>query len=134
MKNMTSEQLRYCHTIIHSASISAGAVGAGLAQVPCADSAIIVPIQTVMAVAIARVFGIKVTKSAARSSVVSLAASQIGRAASQVAFGWIPAAGNVINAGTAISLTEAIGWLLAEDYAEQAQSPSEQRKSGDLVV
>lgn len=134
MKNMTPEQLRYCHTIIHSASVSAGAVGAGLAQVPCADSAIIVPIQTVMAVAIARVFGIKVTKSAARSSVVSRAASQIGRAASQVAFGWIPAAGNAINAGTAISITEAIGWLLAEDYAEQAQNPSEQRKGGDQLI
>lgn len=134
MKNMTIEQERRCHTIIHAASISAGVVGAGLAQVPCADSAIITPIQTAMAVAVARVFGIKVTKSAARSSIVSLTASQIGRAASQVAFGWIPAAGNVINAGTAISLTEAIGWLLAEDYAEQAQSPSEQRKSGDLVV
>lgn len=134
MKNMTPEQLRYCHTIIHSASVSAGAVGAGLAQVPCADSAIIVPIQTVMAVAIARVFGIKVTKSAARSSVVSLAASQIGRAASQVAFGWIPAAGNAINAGTAISITEAIGWLLAEDYAEQAQNPSEERKRGDQLI
>lgn len=134
MNNMTSAQLRCCHTIIHSASISAGAVGAGLAQVPCADSAIIVPIQTVMAIAIARVFGIKVTKSAARSSIVSLAASQVGRAASQVAFGWIPAAGNVINAGTAISITETIGWLLAEDYAEQAQNPLEQRKRGDQLV
>lgn len=121
MKNMTIDQELLCHTIIHAASISAGAIGAGLAQLPCADHLIITPMQTAMAIAVARVFGIKITKSAARSSIVSLAACQAGRAISQLAFGWVPVAGNVSNAGTAAAITEAIGWLLAEDFAEQAQ-------------
>lgn len=124
MKNMTIDQERRCHAIIHAASISAGAIGAGLAQIPCADHVIITPIQTAMAIAVARVFDIKVTKSAARSAIVSLAASQIGRACSQLAFCWIPGVGNVCNAGTAAAITEAIGWLLAEDFAEQAQDMS----------
>jgi uncharacterized protein (DUF697 family) len=33
--------------------------------------------------------------------------------------GWIPVAGNIVNACTAASVTEALGWLLAEDFAKQ---------------
>lgn len=122
MENMTIDQKCKCHAIIHIFSASTGAIGAGLAQLPCADHVVITPIQTAMAIAIARVFGIKITKSAAKSTLVSLAASQVGRAFSQLAFGWIPVAGNVCNAGTAAAITEAIGWLLAEDFAEQARN------------
>lgn len=124
MKNITIAQERKCHAIIHAASISAGAIGAGFAQLPCADHVIITPMQTALAIAIARVFDIKITKSAASSAIVSLTASQVGRAFSQLTFGWIPVAGNICNAATAAAITEAIGWLLAEDFAEQAQNVS----------
>lgn len=36
--------------------------------------------------------------------------SVVGRGASQVAVGWIPGAGNAINATTAFAITEAVGW------------------------
>lgn len=108
-----------CHAIIHASSLSAGAIGAGLAQLPCSDNFVITPIQVSMTVALGRVFGIELTESAAYASIVSISASTIGRAASQVAIGWIPVAGNLINACTAMGITEAIGWLLVEDFSKQ---------------
>ena len=71
MSNMTSSQRSKCHAIIHSASASAGAVGAGLAQIPCSDNMIITPIQLTMTIALGRVFGIELTESAAKASLAS---------------------------------------------------------------
>lgn len=119
MSHMTSSQRNKCHAIIHSASASAGAVGVGLAQIPCSDNAVITPIQLTMTIALGRVFGIELTDSAARASLASLAAATVGRTASQVLIGWIPIAGNIVNACTAVSITETLGWLLVEDFARQ---------------
>lgn len=116
---MTSEQRSKCHAIIHSASASAAAVGGGLAQIPCSDNAIITPIQLAMTISLGRVFGLELGDSAAKAALASVAAATVGRAASQVLLGWIPIAGNIINAGTAASVTETIGWMLAEDFANQ---------------
>lgn len=119
MNSMTNEQRGKCHAIIHSASASAAAVGAGLAQVPCSDNAVITPIQLTMTVALGRVFGIELTDSAARASLASAAAATVGRMTPQVLVGWLPIAGNVINTCTTASVTEALGWILAEDFAQQ---------------
>ena len=119
MTYMTDTQKAKCHAIIHSASASAAAVGAGLAQIPCSDNAVITPIQLTMTISLVRVFGLELTESAAGAAVASAAASTVGRTASQVLIGWIPVAGNIINAGTAATITEAIGWLLAEGFASQ---------------
>ena len=119
MTYMTDTQKAKCHAIIHTASASAAAVGAGLAQIPGSDNAVITPIQLVMTISLGRVFGLELTESAAGAAVASAAASTVGRTASQVLIGWIPVAGNIINAGTAATITEAIGWLLAEGFASQ---------------
>lgn len=120
MNNITSAQRGKCHAIIHSASVSAGAIGAGLAQVPCSDSLLIAPIQVAMTVALGRVFGLELTDSAAKASLATVASTTVGRAISQVLLGWIPIAGNIINASTAASITETMGWLLADDFAKEA--------------
>lgn len=119
MTHMTDTQKAKCHAIIHTASASAAAVGAGLAQLPGSDNAVITPIQLVMTISLGRVFGLELTESAAGAAVASAAAATVGRTASQVLVGWIPVAGNIINAGTAATITEAIGWLLAEGFASQ---------------
>ena len=67
MTTMNFEEQAKCHVIIHTASASAGAVGAGLAQVPLSDSAVIIPIQVAMIIALGRVFEIELTESAAHS-------------------------------------------------------------------
>ncbi len=114
---MTNAQEQRCHVIIHTASAAAAAAGAGLAQLPCADAAVIVPIQVGMVVALAGVFGVTLTRTAAESAVATKAATLIGRGVSQLLVGWIPGFGNACNAATAAGVTEAVGWAVARDFA-----------------
>lgn len=122
MSFISPSQRVKCHAIIHTASVSAGAVGAGLAQVPCSDNLIITPIQLTMTVSLGRVFGIELDESAAKAAVASVAAATVGRTLSQVLIGWLPLVGNTINAATAFGITETMGWLLAEDFAKRAEA------------
>lgn len=73
-----------------------------------------------MLVALGKVFDIEFTKSAAKNVLVSQCGSTVGRAISKVAVGWLPGVGNIVNATTAVTVTEALGWMLAEDFAKQA--------------
>ena len=127
MKNMTTTQEALCRSIIHTASAAAGAVGFGLAQLPLADNAVIVPIQVTMTIALGQVFGLDFTRRAAAATAASATGTLLGRTASQLGAGWIPVAGNVLNAGTAASVTEALGWILAEDFAKKANMPVQAR-------
>lgn len=120
MKNMSINQRVKCHAIIHAASTATGAVGAGLAQIPCSDNAVITPIQLGMTIALGRVFGVELSESAAIAATVSFAGAAVGRTASQALIGWIPGVGNVINACTAVSITETMGWLMAKDFSRQS--------------
>ena len=120
MKNIEKERKAQCHAIIHAASTSAAAVGAGLAQLPCSDTAVITPIQLTMTIALGRVYGLELSESAAGASLATAAAATVGRTASQVLVGWIPGVGNVINACTAATVTETVGWMLAKDFAQRA--------------
>ena len=116
---MTDKEKVLCNAIIHSASAAAAAVGAGLAQVPTSDNLLITPIQLVMAVSLGKVFDIDLDQSAAQAAIASAAAATVGRAASQVIVGWVPVAGNVVNATTAATITETIGWILANEFEAQ---------------
>lgn len=115
---MTEEQRKKCHTIIHSASVSAAAVGGGLAQIPGSDNAVLTPIQLTMTIALGKVFGKALSEATAKAAIASVAASTIGRTVSQFLIGWIPGVGNAINASTAAGLTEAMGWALAKEFDE----------------
>ena len=117
---MTKSQKIKCNAIIHSASVSAGAVGFGLAQLPCSDNAIITPIQLTMTVSLGKVFGKTLDQAAAKSALATASAATVGRAASQFLAGWIPVAGNVINCSTASALTEAIGWIIAKEFEKES--------------
>ena len=120
MSSMTTEQRGACHAIIHSASASAAAIGAGLAQLPGSDSVPLSAIQLAMTVSLGRVFGLQLSDSAARAALATATAATVGRAVSQFLVGWLPVVGNAVNAATAASVTEGIGWLLASEFAEEA--------------
>ena len=60
---MTIREKNLCRGIIHSASATVGAVGAGLAQVPGSDNLVITPIQLTMAISLGKVFGITLDRS-----------------------------------------------------------------------
>ena len=115
---MTQKQRRQCSAIIHSASVAAAGAGAGLAQVVGSDNAVITPIQLTMTISLGKVFGVSLTEASAKAAMGSMAASTIGRTASQVLVGWIPGLGNAINATTAAGLTETLGWLIAKEFDE----------------
>lgn len=113
---MTDKQKAECHAIIHTASASCAGVGAGLAQLPGSDNAVITPIQLTMTISLGRVFGKSLTESTALAAIGSVAASTVGRTVSQVLIGWMPGVGNAINAATAASITETLGWLLVKEF------------------
>ena len=116
---ITSAQKSKCKKIIHTASVAAGAAGAGLAQLPGSDNAVITPIQLSMTIALGKVFHITLSESAALAAIGSVAASTVGRTVSQVLVGWVPGIGNGINAGTAAAITEGLGWRLVEEFSKQ---------------
>ena len=117
---MTKKETILCNGIIHAASTSAAVVGAGLAQVPGSDSTIITPIQVAMTISLGQVFGLDLLVSEAESAVAGALGATVGRMVSQVLIGWIPGVGNTINAATAATLTEVIGWIIAKDFYKQS--------------
>ena len=109
------------HGIIHSASLSAAAVGAGMAQLPGADAPFLVSIQKAMIVAIGAIHDARLTETQAAKILLPFMASVGGRGISQFLVGWIPGWGNAINASTAAALTEAVGWMTHEYFMETEQ-------------
>ena len=61
---MTEEQNSKCHVIIHTATASASAIAAGLAQIPGSDTIPITAIQITMIISLGGVFGRDIAKSA----------------------------------------------------------------------
>ena len=119
--SMTDSENSKCHAIIHSAAVAAGAVGAGLAQIPLSDNVVIMPIQIGMVASLGNVFGKSLGETAIKSLISAAAGTVIGRSASQALLGWIPLLGNVINASTAFTITEAIGWAIANKFADDVE-------------
>lgn len=109
--NIPKEKLDACHTVIHTASVACGGVGTGMAQIPLSDTAVIMPIQVTMIIALGKVFDIRLDEGAAKGILASAGASIVGRGISQVLVGWIPGLGNAINTATAAGVTEVIGWI-----------------------
>mgnify|MGYP003091132750 FL=1 len=119
-KDYLPEDIRLkCHGIIHSASVATGGVGMAGAQIPLADNDIITPIQITMIIALAKVFERDLTKEAAMGVLKGAGAAFIGRNIAQLGVGWIPILGNVINSATAATLTEAIGWMSANQFYDE---------------
>lgn len=116
--NIPKDQMNKCNAIIHGASVAAGGVGIGMAQIPLADNAVITPIQIGMIIALGKVFDQEVSKSAATAILGGMAASFVGRGISQVLVGWVPFLGNAVNTATAAGITEAIGWTVVDNFSK----------------
>ena len=113
---MTEKERKSCHHIIHTNSVAAAGIAAGLAQLPSADIAPLMALEIEMVIALGQVFDISLTKSAAKGVIASVAGATTGRAVSQWLVGWIPGWGNAINASTAAGVVEALGWAAADHF------------------
>jgi uncharacterized protein (DUF697 family) len=124
---MTTENKKI-YAIIHAATISAGIVGAGLANLPGSDLPVLSALQTAMIIAIGHEHGCELTKASARSLLLTFPGGYGGRAISQCLIGWVPGYGNAINASTAMVLTQTIGWIanayFATDDTSSQPSPT----------
>jgi len=96
--------------VINTASASAAVVGIGLAQLPLSDQPVLCGIQATMITSIALIHGHSITKSAALKLITVFVAGKVGRGISQVLIGWMPLAGNIVNASTAVAITASMGW------------------------
>lgn len=126
---MTESEKKACHGIIHANAVAAGGIAAGLAQLPGVDNAPLVAIEVEMTMALGHVFGINVTKTAAASILSGVVGTTVGRGVSQALVGWIPGFGNAINAGTAASVVEGIGWSVAKTFEAQRDADREKKNN-----
>ncbi|MDR1217163.1 MAG: GTP-binding protein [Oscillospiraceae bacterium] len=111
---MSDEQKKKCHKIIHTATVASGAAGA--IPIPLSDTIPISAAQITMIIALGKVFDFEIGKSAVKSIIGVGLASQAGRAIVSSVLKIIPGVGSVVGAATAVAITEALGWLVADDF------------------
>lgn len=107
-----------CHAVIHSAAVATGALGA--IPIPVADALPISAVQIAMIISLGKVFGLPVSRAVAEQIAgVGLAVTG-GRFIASNIIKAIPLAGQIagpiVGAATAVSITEALGWLAADDF------------------
>lgn len=93
-------------------------MSAATAQIPLADNTLIVPAQMTMVISLGKVFGYKITEGIAKSLVVPLVVQGLGREVAKTLVGILPVAGNVVKAGVSVFFTEALGWIVANEFDE----------------
>lgn len=116
---MTKIEREKCQIIIHSAAVASGAAGA--LPIPGADAAAIVAAQVTMIISLGKVFDVKMTESAATAMATTMIAEHMGKMVAGGLLKLIPGIGSAINASVAFSITEVIGWEIAEAFSLQAE-------------
>jgi len=104
-------KIKRARAVIASASIAAAATGA--IPIPVADSAMLIPDQITMLVGITLAFGFPVTDNTLYSivtgTIAALGPTVVGRSVKYSLWKFIPAAGQVISAASAATITESLG-------------------------
>ena len=120
--HMPKDLERKCHAAIHTAT--AAATAAGAIPIPMSDAIPITAAQIGMIVALGKVFDVSLSQAAAKSIAGVALKQQAGRAIFTNILKAIPVAGpvvgGVVGAGTAAALTEALGWIVADDFFRMA--------------
>jgi uncharacterized protein (DUF697 family) len=108
------------HTIIHSATVAAGIVGAS--PIPFSDAVLLVPIQTTMIVALYKRNGLTISQGVVKGLLKATLISGFGKSLAGNLFKFIPGvgtiAGGVINTGVAVTFTEFLGFSVAKELHE----------------
>lgn len=116
--HMPKELEKKCHLAIHSAATAAATAGA--IPIPMSDAIPITAAQIGMIISVGKIFGITLSQAAAKSIAGVALSQQAGRAIFTNILKAIPGAGtiagSIIGASTAAALTEALGWIVADDF------------------
>ena len=116
--HMPKELEKKCHIAIHAATTAAAAAGA--IPLPMADAGPITAAQIGMIVSLGKIFDITITQATAKSIAGIVMAQKTGRFLFTNILKSIPGAGTVaggiVGASTAVALTEALGWIVADDF------------------
>lgn len=120
---MSKDQKAKCHAAIHTATAACGAAGA--IPIPIADAIPMTAAQIVMVISLGKVFGISISKSIAKNIVKLTLAQQGGRYIFTNLIKCIPGPGQVAGAvaasTTAIAVTEALGWYIADEFFQYSK-------------
>ena len=115
---MTNEEKSKCHIIIHAATAAAGA--GNLVPIPGLGAAADMVAMTTMAISLASVFGEDLTDAAARGMAYAALKKVIFKqpvkyTAKELAK-FIPWIGSTFSAMVSVTLMEAAGWQLAQQF------------------
>lgn len=113
---MTSKQLKECNIAIHMASAAAAASGA--IPLPGVDAVPISTAQITMVIALGKIFDQKLSESAAKGMLSATVSTFVGRNLIKM----IPIAGWGASATVAAGVTEALGWIVAADFAKMSRN------------
>ena len=106
--HMPKELEKKCHIAIHSATTAAAAAGA--IPIPMSDAIPITAAQAAMIISLGKIFGISLSQSSAKTIASVVVTQHAGRAPGG------NLVGAVVGATTAAALTEALGWIVADDF------------------
>ena len=107
---------RKSRRIIHMAAIAGALAALIMAQLPASDNLILVPIEIIMVIRLGGVFQVSLKESVSTSFIVGSVATFLGRGISEFLVGWIPVAGNIINAVTAAAVIEFLGHAVVKGF------------------
>ena len=121
--HMPKELKKRCQLVIHSATAASAAAGA--IPIPMSDAIPITAAQIGMIIALGKEFDITLSDAAAKSILGVGVTQQAGRAVASNLLKAVPGVGTVvggfIGASTAAALTEASGWVIADDFYRMSQ-------------
>lgn len=126
-KLMTESQIVKCNLTIHAAATASGAAGGIPIPIPVADALPISAAQIAMVLALGAVFDQKITESVAKGMIGAAASTFAGRNLVKL----IPFAGWIVSAAVAAGVTEAIGWTIAVDFANNARREWERKRNAE---
>lgn len=124
-KLMTEDQLAQCNLAIHIAAAASGVSGA--IPIPVADAVPITTAQIAMVLALGKVFEQDITEAAAKGLIGAAASTFVGRNLVKL----IPIAGWIVSAAVAAGVTEAIGWTIAVDFANNARREWDRKRNAE---
>lgn len=122
---LKNEDFSKLEVIIHTASGSAAAASGALALGAAIglDTPVLITIHIGMIIQLGEVFGRKLNKNTAAALLGASTGVSIGAFGVKAILGFIPFAGNVVNAAVSFSYTELLGWTFVKLFKNDQEVP-----------